>query len=146
VAARPETSRMERPAHAAQPATRWVVVGVLGLAVLLAFSVRGLLTARVVQSRAVAMIRAGNFAQALEEADLRLSRDPDDPHLRDVAVLAARSHVDLLLERKTPVADVASWLEDQLARRPYLRPALAGRLAELQAAARTGRPVDPEKK
>ncbi|HET6981232.1 MAG TPA: hypothetical protein VFI53_03780 [Myxococcaceae bacterium] len=117
-------------------ATRWVVVGVLVLAALLAFGVRGLLADRVVQARAVAMIRAGNFAQALEEADLRLSHDPDDPHLRDVAVLAARSHVDSLLEHKTPVADVAAWLEDQLRRRPYLRPALGARLAELQAEAR----------
>lgn len=115
---------------------RWVVVGVLLLAALLAFGVRGLLAARVVQARAVAMIRAGNFAQALEEADLRLSRDADDPHLKEVAVLAARSHVDHLLEGGTPVADVAAWLEDQLARRPYLRPALSGRLAELQAEAR----------
>lgn len=115
---------------------RWVVVGVLVLAALLAFGVRGLLAARVVQARAVAMIRAGNFAQALEEADLRLSRDADDPHLKEVAVLAARSHVDHLLEGGTPVADVAAWLEDQLARRPYLRPALSGRLAELQAEAR----------
>jgi hypothetical protein len=109
------------------------VVGVLALAGVLSFGVRGLLAARVVQSRAVAMIREGRFAQALDEADLRLSRDPDDPHLREVAVLAARSHVDLLLERKTPVADVAAWLQDQLARRPYLRPALSARLAELQA-------------
>jgi hypothetical protein len=123
---------------------RWLVVGVLVLAAVLAFGVRGLLAARVVQARAVAMIRAGNFAGALEEADLRLSRDPDDPQLRKVAVLAAQSHLDHLLERRTPVADVAAWLEDQLARRPYLRPALSGRLAELQAeAARTGRP--PEK-
>jgi hypothetical protein len=120
------------------------VVGVLVLAAVLAFGVRGLLTARVVQARAVAMIRAGNFAGALEEADLRLSRDPDDPHLKEVAVLAARSHVDRLLEQKTPVADVAAWLEDQLARRPYLRPALSARLAELQAEARrAARP--PEK-
>ena len=125
-------------------ATRWVVVGVLALAAVLAFGVRGLLAARVVQARAVAMIRAGNFAQALEEADLRLSRDPDDPHLREVAVLAARSHVDHLLETRTPVADVAAWLEEQLTRRPYLRPDLAARLAELQAEAkRTARP--PEK-
>ena len=115
---------------------RWVVVGVLVLAALLAFGVRGLLAARVVQARAVAMIRAGNFAQALDEADLRLSRDADNPHLREVAVLAARSHVEHLLERGTPVSDVAAWLEDQLARRPYLRPALSGRLAELQAEAR----------
>ena len=123
---------------------RWVVVGVLVLAAVLAFGVRGLLAARVVQARAVAMIRDGNFAGALEEADLRLSHDPDDPHLREVAVLAARSHVEHLLERKTPVADVAAWLEDQLARRPYLRPALSARLAELQAEARrTARP--PEK-
>jgi len=123
---------------------RWVVVGVLVLAALLAFGVRGLLAARVVQARAVAMIRDGNFAGALEEADLRLSHDADDPHLREVAVLAARSHVEHLLERKTPVADVAAWLEDQLARRPYLRPALSARLAELQAEARrTARP--PEK-
>ncbi|HUM09805.1 MAG TPA: hypothetical protein VLT82_02545 [Myxococcaceae bacterium] len=121
---------------APNPATRWLVVGVLALAAMLAVGVRGLLAARVVQARAVAMIRAGSFAQALEEADLRLSRDADDPHLREVAVLAARSHVEALLERKTPVADVAGWLEDQLARRPYLRPALAGRLAELQAEAR----------
>ena len=88
---------------------RWVVVGVLVLAALLAFGVRGLLAARVVQARAVAMIRAGNFAQALEEADLRLSREPDDPHLREVVVLAARSHVDHLLERRTPLAYVAAW-------------------------------------
>ncbi len=119
------------------------MLGVLALAVVMAFGVRGLLAARVVQSRAVAMIRAGSFAQALDEADLRLSREPDDPHLREVAVLAARSHVEALLERKTPVADVAAWLEDQLARRPYLRPALAGRLAELQAEAR--RSARPEK-
>ena len=123
---------------------RWLVVGVLVLAPVLAFGVRGLLADRVVQARALAMIRAGDFAGALEEADLRLSRDPDDPHLRNVAVLAAKSHVDHLLERKTPVADVAAWLEDQLARRPYLRPALSARLAELQAEARrAARP--PEK-
>ena len=123
---------------------RWLVVGVLVLAALLAFGVRGLLADRVVQARALAMIRAGDFTGALEEADLRLSRDPDDPHLRNVAVLAAKSHVDHLLERKTPVADVAAWLEDQLARRPYLRPALSARLAELQAEARrAARP--PEK-
>ena len=133
----------ESPGVRPHPATRWVVVGVLGLAAVLAFAVRGLLAARVVQSRAVALIRSGSFAQALEEADLRLSRDADDPHLREVAVLAARSHVDLLLERKTPVADVAAWLEDQLARRPYLRPGLAGRLAELQAEAR--RTATPQK-
>lgn len=133
----------DSPGVRSHPATRWVVVGVLGLAAVLAFAVRGLLAARVVQSRAVAMIRSGNFAQALEEADLRLSRDADDPHLREVAVLAARSHVDLLLERKTSAGDVAAWLEDQLARRPYLRPGLAGRLAELQAEAR--RPAPPQK-
>lgn len=132
----------------AHPAARWVVVGVLVLAAVLAFGVRGLLAARVVQSRAVAMIRAGNPAQALEEADLRLSRQSDDPHLREVAVLAARSHVDLLLERKTPAADVAAWLEGQLARRPYLRPGLSARLAELQAQAEarpSGRPPTSEK-
>jgi hypothetical protein len=116
-------------------ATRWVVVGVLALAAVLAFAVRGLLADRVVQSRATAMIRAGSFAQALEEADLRLARDPDDPRLVQVAVLAARSHVDRLLEQKAPVEDVAAWLEAQLGRRPYLRPALASRLSELQAAA-----------
>ncbi|HZX42163.1 MAG TPA: hypothetical protein VFE93_10020 [Myxococcaceae bacterium] len=127
-------------------ATRWVVLGVLALAAVLAFGVRELLAARVLQARAVAMIRAGDFAQALEEADLRLSRDADDPHLREVAALAARSHVEALLERKTDVADVAAWLEDQLARRPYLRPALAGRLAELQAEARrAAHPPDPRK-
>ena len=60
-------------------------------------------------------------------------------------MLAARSHVDHLLERKTPVADVAAWLEDQLARRPYLRPALAGRLAELQAEARRSGRLPQEK-
>jgi len=123
---------------------RWVVVGVLVLAALLAFGVRELLAARVVQARSVAMIRAGKFAQALDEADLRLSRQADDPHLREVAVLAARSHVEHLLEAGTPLADVAAWLEDQLSRRPYLRPALQGRLAELQAEARrSARP--PEK-
>ena len=129
---------------APRSAARWLVVGVLVLAAVLAFGVRGLLAARVVQARAVAMIRDGNFAGALEEADLRLSHDPDDPHLREVAVLAARSHVDHLLERGTAVADVAAWLDDQLARRAYLRPALSARLAELQAEARrTARP--PEK-
>ena len=94
--------------------TRWVVFGVLALAVVLAFGVRGLLAARVVQARATAMIRAGNFAQALDEADLRLSRNADDPHLVEVAVLAARSHVAHLLEIGTPVADVAAWLQEQL--------------------------------
>jgi hypothetical protein len=122
------------------PATRWVLVSVLALAVVLAFAVRELLADRVVQSRAVAMIRAGAFAQALEEADLRLSRQPDDPRLVEVAVLAARSHVDHLLEQKTPVADVAAWLEAQLSRRAYLRPALASRLTELQAQAAAAAP------
>ena len=131
-------------APAPRSGARWLVIGVLALAAVLAFGVRGLLAARVVQARATAMIRAGDFAGALEEADLRLSHDPDDPHLREVAVLAARSHVDHLLERGTAVADVAAWLDDQLARRPYLRPALSARLAELQAEARrAARP--PEK-
>ena len=129
---------------APRSAARWLVIGVLVLAAVLAFGVRGLLAARLVQARATAMIRAGDFAGALEEADLRLSHEPDDPHLREVAVLAARSHVDHLLERGTSVADVAAWLDDQLTRRPYLRPALSARLAELQAEARrSARP--PEK-
>ncbi|MGZ6134076.1 MAG: hypothetical protein ACXWK9_06435, partial [Myxococcaceae bacterium] len=72
------------------PAARWVVVGVLAFAAGLAFGVRELLADRVVQSRSVAMIRAGAVAQALEVADLRLSRQPDDPRLVEVAVLAAR--------------------------------------------------------
>jgi hypothetical protein len=61
------------------------VVGVLAAAVLLAFGVRDLLAARVVQARAVALLRDGRASEALEEADLRLSRQPDDPHLRNVA-------------------------------------------------------------
>ena len=93
-------------------------------AALLAFGVRDLLAARVVQSRAVALLRDGRASQALEEADLRLSRQPDDPHLRNVAVQAARVHVDSLLEQGVAPADVAAWLEGQLQRRPYLRPAL----------------------
>jgi hypothetical protein len=50
-------------------------------------------------------------------------------------VQAARQHVDVLLKTKD-VGQVALWLEDQLARRPYLRPALEPRLLQLQAAAR----------
>ena len=67
-----------------------MVVAALLLATLLAFGVRGLLSARVTQSRAVAMLQAGKPFEALEEADTRLSHDPDDPHLRNVAVLAAK--------------------------------------------------------
>jgi hypothetical protein len=114
---------------------RWVLVGMLAAAALLAFGVRGLLAARVVQARAVALLRAGEPARALEEADLRLSREPDDPQLRNVAVAAARAHVDLLLEKGHRPADVAGWLEGQLQRRPYLRPALGARLEELKALA-----------
>ncbi|HSP20624.1 MAG TPA: hypothetical protein VLQ79_13990 [Myxococcaceae bacterium] len=123
-----------------------MLVGVLVLAVVLAFAVRELLADRVVQSRSVAMIRAGAFAQALEEADLRLSRQPDDPRLVEVAVLAARSHVERLLEQKAPAADVAAWLETQLARRPYLRPALSRRLVELQTEAAGAAGPAPDKK
>jgi hypothetical protein len=112
-----------------------VVVATVLLAALLAFGVRGLLSARVTQSRALALLQAGMPFDALEEADTRLSRDPDDPHLRNVAVQAAKQHVDALLKTKD-VGQVALWLEDQLQRRPYLRPALEPRLEELQAAAR----------
>jgi hypothetical protein len=112
-----------------------VVVAALVLAVLLAFGVRGLLSARVTQSRAVALLQAGKPFEALEEADTRLSHQPDDPHLRNVAVLAAKQQVDVLLKTRD-VAQVAFWLEDQLQRRPYLRSALQPRLDELRAAAR----------
>jgi len=111
------------------------VLAALLLAALLAFGVRGLLTARVTQSRALALLQAGKPYEALEEADTRLSHDPDDPHLRNVAVQAARQQVDVLLKTKD-VGQVALWLEDQLARRPYLRAALQPRLEQLQAAAR----------
>jgi hypothetical protein len=117
------------------PGARWGVVAALLLATLLAFGVRGLLSARVTQSRALALLQAGKPFEALEEADTRLSRDPDDPHLRNVAVQAARRHVDELLKTRD-VGQVAGWLEDQLRRRPYLRAALQPRLEELQAAAR----------
>lgn len=124
----PEVAR--RPSRS----VRWAVVGVLVAAALLAFGVRDLLAARVVQSRAVALLRDGRASEALEEADLRLSRQPDDPHLRNVAVQAARVHVDSLLEQGVAPADVAAWLEGQLQRRPYLRPALGPRLEELRRA------------
>jgi hypothetical protein len=111
------------------------VLAALVLAVALAFGVRGLLSARVTQSRAVALLEAGKPSEALEEADTRLSHEPDDPHLRNVAIQAAKRHVDELL-KTTDVQQVAFWLEDQLRRRPYLRPALQPRLEQLQAAAR----------
>ena len=117
------------------PGARWLVVAALVLATLLAFVVRGLLTARVTQSRALALLQAGKPYEALEEADTRLSRDPDDPHLRNVAVQAAKKQVEVLLQTKD-VSQVAVWLGDQLERRPYLRSALQPRLEELQAAAR----------
>ncbi len=112
-----------------------MVVAALALAVLLAVGVRGLLSARVVQSRAIALLQAGKPLEALDEADTRLSQDPDDPHLRNVAVEAARRGVAQLLKTRD-VGQVADWLEEQLRRRPYLRAALQPRLEELQAAAR----------
>lgn len=114
----------------------------LGLAAVLAFGVRGLLSARVTQSRALALLQAGKPFEALEEADTRLSHQPDDPHLRNVAVQAAKQHVDALLKTRE-VGEVALWLEDQLRRRPYLRPALQPRLEELQAAARAQKAAQP---
>lgn len=112
-----------------------MLVAALLLAVGLAFGVRGLLSARVTQSRAVALLQAGKPFEALEEADTRLSHDPDDPHLRNVAVQAAKKHVDDLLKTHD-VGQVADWLDDQLRRRPYLRAPLQARLLQLQAAAR----------
>ena len=123
---------LSEPVPRSSRAVRFAVVGVLAAAVLLAFAVRDLLAARVVQARAVALLRDGRASDALEEADLRLSRQPDDPHLRNVAVQAAKVHVDTLLERHVPPADVAAWLEGQLRRRPYLRAALEPRLEELR--------------
>jgi len=69
---------------------RWVVVGVLVLAAVLAFGVRGLLAARVVQARATALIRAGNFAQALDEADLRVSATESAERSAGVSLATAR--------------------------------------------------------
>jgi hypothetical protein len=124
------------------PGARWLAVAALVLATLLAFGVRGLLSARVTQSRALALLQAGKPFEALEEADTRLSHDPDDPHLRNVAVQAAKQQVEVLLRTKD-VGQVAVWLEDQLARRRYLRPALQPRLLELQSAARARRAAQP---
>jgi hypothetical protein len=107
------------PRRREDPRARWLLVGVLVAAALLAFGARGLLAARLVQARAMALLKAGKPAEALDEADLRLSHQPDDPHLRNVAVAAAGAHVDLRLE-------------SQLKRRPYLRPALAPRLKQLR--------------
>ena len=125
----------EHRARRETPGARWVVVAALLLATLLAFGVRSLLSNRVTQSRALALLQAGKPSEALEEADTRLSHDPDDPHLRNVAVQAARQHVEALL-KTSDVRQVAFWLEDQLRRRPYLRSALQPRLEQLQAAAR----------
>jgi hypothetical protein len=133
---------MAAPPRRETPWAKWVVVAALGLAAVLAFGVRGLLSARVVQSRALALLQAGKPFEALEEADTRLSHQPDDPHLRNVAVQAARQHVDALLKTRD-VGEVALWLEDQLRRRPYLRPALQPRLEELQAAARARGAAQP---
>jgi hypothetical protein len=130
---------MAAPPRRETPWAKWVVVAALGLAAVLAFGVRGLLSARVVQSRALALLQAGKPFEALEEADTRLSHQPDDPHLRNVAVQAARQHVDALLKTRD-VGEVALWLEDQLRRRPYLRPALQPRL---QAAARARGAAQP---
>jgi hypothetical protein len=120
------------PRRREDPRARWLLVGVLVAAALLAFGARGLLAARLVQARAMALLKAGKPAEALDEADLRLSHQPDDPHLRNVAVAAAGAHVDLLLEENRDPADVAAWLESQLKRRPYLRPALEQRLKQLR--------------
>ena len=136
---------MAAPPRRETPWAKWVVVAALALAAVLAFGVRGLLSARVTQSRALALLQAGKPFEALEEADTRLSHQPDDPHLRNVAVQAAKQHVDALLKSRE-VGEVAIWLEDQLRRRPYLRPALQPRLEELQAAARArgaARPTAP---
>jgi len=136
---------MAAPPRRETPWAKWVVVAALALAAVLAFGVRGLLSARVTQSRALALLQAGKPFEALEEADTRLSHQPDDPHLRNVAVQAAKQHVDALLKSRE-VGEVAIWLEDQLRRRPYLRPALQPRLEELQAAARVrgaARPTAP---
>jgi hypothetical protein len=123
------------PSRRESPGARWVVLSAMVLAVVAAFGVRGLLSARVTQSRAVALLQSGKPFEALEEADTRLSHQPDDPHLRNVAVAAAKQHVDALLKTRD-VGEVALWLEEQLRRRPYLRPALQPRLEQLQAAAR----------
>jgi hypothetical protein len=123
------------------PWAKWVMVAALLSAAGLAFGVRGLLAARVAQSRAVALLKAGKPFEALEEADTRLSHQPDDPHLRNVAVQATKQQVDLLLNTRD-VGDVALWLEDQLRRRPYLRPTLEPRLEQLQAAARARRAAE----
>src|SRR5262249_351422 len=116
---------MPRPSRA----VRFAVVAVLLTAGLLAFGVGAPPAAR--RGRRAgggAVLRDGKASEALEEADLRLSRQPDDPHLRNVAVQAARVHIDSLLEQHVPTADVAAWLDGQLRRRPYLRPALEPRL------------------
>ena len=88
------------PIRRETPGARWAVVAALVLATLLAFGVRGLLSARVTQSRALALLQAGKPFEALEEADTRLSHEPDDPHLRNVAVQAAKQQVDVLLKTK----------------------------------------------
>ncbi len=126
----PETTQRRRET----PGARWLVAGALLLAVTLGFGVRGLLAGRVVQGRAVAMLKSGRPVEALEEADLRLSRQPDDPHLVNVASAAAKLHADTLARTLGP-GSAAFWLEGQLARRPYLRKGLAGRLLDLKAAA-----------
>jgi hypothetical protein len=124
------------------PWARWVVLAAVVLAGVLALGVRGLLSARVTQSRALALLAAGKPFDALEEADTRLSHQPDDPHLRNVAVTAAKQQVDVLLKTHD-VGEVAQWLEDQFRRKPYLRPALQPRLDQLQAAARAHQAAQP---
>jgi hypothetical protein len=47
---------LETPSRRETPGARWVVLVALMLAALLAFGVRGLLTARVTQSRALALL------------------------------------------------------------------------------------------
>jgi len=123
------------PPRRESPGARWVVLAALALAVVLAVGVRALLASQRTQSRAVGLLQEGKPFEALEEADRRLSSQPEDMHLRSVAVQAAKQQVQLLLKTRD-VAEVAGWLEDQLRRRPYLRPALGPQLEELQATVR----------
>jgi hypothetical protein len=138
----PTVTTPEIPPRRETPWARWVVLAAVLLAAALAVGVRGLLSARVTQSRALALLQAGKPFEALEEADTRLSHQPDDPHLRNVAVQAAKQQVEALL-RTRDVGEVAQWLEEQFRRKPYLRPALQPRLEQLQAAARAHGTVQP---
>lgn len=121
-----------------------LLVGMLAVAVAIASlpivgSLRTRAEVRRTYDQAQALVSEGRYEAALARLDDALDGGRKRrPRLEELALLAASSRVDEIEAREGARAAL-SWLQDEIARKPYLEPLARTRLPRLEAAVERAR-------